>query len=246
MKKTFLYLSLASLIGSVSAPTALSANDFVTNWMDSLYVSTFVGGHFLPDIETDVTYTYPVDPTIFDDDTYNQETGFAARLALGGHVNRFVRSELELGFSRSNQGSIVYGLIGGGPRTLDVGHGEIDFISLMANAWIDLPLLDTSWGLTPYVGGGIGAALVSPNLVYTNTPAYGPQESSVELAAQLGAGVNWAFNDRFSAGVGYRFMVINGPEISQLTDANAGEITTYRFDDLLSHSVGITLTMNLN
>lgn len=246
MKKTFFYLSLASLIGSVSAPTALSANDFVTNWVDSLYVSTFVGGHFLPDIETDVTYTYPAAATIFDDDTYNQETGFAARLALGGHVNRFVRSELELGFSRSNQGSIVYGLIGGGPRTPDVGHGEIDFITLMANAWIDLPLLDTSWGLTPYIGGGIGAALVSPNLVYTNTPAYGPQDSSVELAAQLGAGINWAFNDRFSAGVGYRFMVINGPEISQLTNANDSEITTYRFDDLLSHSVGIALTMNLN
>lgn len=246
MKKTFLYLSLTAIIGSVAVPTAVSANDFVNNWMNTLYVSTFVGGHFLPDIETDVTYTYPATATTFDDDTYNQDTSFAARLALGGHVNSFVRSELELGFSRSNQGSIVYGLIGGGPRTPDIGEGEIDFITLMTNAWIDLPLLDTSWGLTPYVGGGIGAALVSPNLVYTNSPAYGPQESSVELAAQLGAGINWAFNDRFSAGIGYRFMFINGPEISQLTDAPSGEVTTYRFDDLLSHSVGVTLTMNLN
>lgn len=239
MKKTFLYLSLTAIIGSVAVPTAASANDFVTNWMDSLYVSTFVGGHFLPDIETNTLDA----GTLYSEETYEQETGFAARFAIGGRINRHFRAEVELGFNRTNQGSIEETLVGATATSTYDGKGHFDTYTLMTNVWADLPVLDNSWGLTPYIGGGIGAALVNPQLVYTNFSTFGPQDSSVEFAAQLGAGVNWAINDRFSAGLGYRFMAITGPETSQPTTA---QIATYRFDDLLSHSVGITLTMNLN
>lgn len=242
MKKTCLPLALSALIGSLAIPTAASANDMVDNWLNSLYVSTFLGGHFLPDIVTDTSYT--TDARSFEE-TYEQEAGFAVRFAVGGHVSSYLRTEFELGFSRSNQGSILEVINGALPGTIHPGHGQIDAISLMGNVWTDLPVFDNAWGLTPYVGGGIGAALVQSNMVYTASPAYGPQDSSVQFAAQLGAGINWAFSDRFAAGLGYRLMFINGPETSQTTTP-AGEITTYRFDDLLSQSVGITLTMNLN
>lgn len=243
MKKKFLSLSLSALAGSLAVPTAVSANDFVSNWMDTLYVSTFVGGHFLPDVVTDTSYT--TDARTFEE-TYEQETGFAARFAIGGHVNSYLRTELELGFSRNNQGSILEVINGVLPGNINPGRGQIDAYTLMGNVWVDLPVFNNSWGLTPYIGGGIGGALVDSQLTYTGAnSAYGPQDSSVEFAAQLGAGINWAFSDRFSAGLGYRFMFITGPEISQTT-TNAGEISTYRFDDLVSQSVGITLTMNLN
>lgn len=242
MKKTCLPLALFALIGSVAVPTAVSANDFVNNWLNSLYVSTFLGGHFLPDVVTGTSYTSTTDLSV---ETYEQEIGFAARFAVGGRMNNYLRTELELGFSRSNQGSINDVINGALPGTTYAGHGQIDAITLMGNVWADLPIFDNHWGLTPYIGGGIGAALVDPQLIYTATPTYGPQESSVEFAAQLGTGINWAFNNRFSAGLGYRLMFINGPEISQTT-TGAGEITTYRFDDMLSQSVGITLTMNIN
>lgn len=243
MKKTFLPLAVCALIGCVAAPTAASANEMVDSWLNSLYVSTFVGGHFLPDVVTDTSYT--TDARTFEE-TYEQETGFAARFAIGGHVNSYLRTELELGFSRNNQGSILEVINGALPGTVNPGQGQIDAITLMGNVWADLPVFDNTWGLTPYIGGGIGGALIDSQMAYTGiNSAYGPQESSVEFAAQLGAGFNWAFNNRFSAGLGYRLMFINGPEISQTT-TGAGEITTYRFDDLLSQSVGVTLTMNLN
>lgn len=239
MKTTCLSLSLTALIGSTAMPTAVSANDMVSNWMDSMYVSTFLGGHFLPDIVTDTLDA----GAPFSEETYEQEAGFAARFAVGGYVNSHFRTEVELGFSRSNQSSIGEILVGAATTTIYDGDGEIDTYTLMGNVWGDLPVFDGAWGLTPYVGGGIGVALVRPNMVYTAFPTFGPQESSVEFAAQLGTGINWAINERFSAGLGYRLMFINGPEVSQPT---TGNIATYRFDDLFSHSVGITLTVNLN
>jgi len=65
----------------------------------------------------------------------------------------------------------------------------------------------------------------------------------VEFAGQLAAGVNWALTD--TVGVGYRFNFINGPKISQTTTP-AGSVTTYDFDNLLAHSVGVTLKIELN
>lgn len=238
MKNTFLSLSLSALIGTVAVPTAASANDFVNNWMNTLYVSTFVGGHFLPDIETDTLDA----GNPYSEEIYEQDTGFAARFAIGGRVNEHFRAEVELGFSRSNQGDIFEEVLAGGSSDYE-GHGEIDAYTLMGNIWADLPVFGSAWGLTPYVGGGIGVALVDTNMIYTDFPSFGPQDSSVEFAAQLGAGVNWAINDKFSAGLGYRLMYITGPETSQSTSS---DIATYEFNDLLSQSVGVTLTMNLN
>ncbi|CAN0585017.1 unnamed protein product, partial [Ectocarpus sp. 12 AP-2014] len=202
------------------------------------YVSTFVGGHFLPDIVSNTLN----DGAPYSEEIYQQDMGFAARFAIGGRINERFRAEVELGFSRSNQGTIIDDPINDA-RTPYKGHGEIDTYTLMGNVWADLPVFENTWGLTPYVGGGIGVALVNTNMIYTDHPTYGPQDSSVELAAQLGAGVNWAINERFSAGLGYRFMFITGPDISQQA---ARSVPTYRFDDLLSHTVGVTLTMNLN
>lgn len=240
MKKTCLPIALSILIGTVAAPTAVAANDFVGNWMDSLYVSTFLAGHFLPDVVTD-TLTNDV---AYSNETYRQETGFAARFAAGGRINGHLRAEVEFGFNRSSQGSIDEILVGATTTTTYAGHGDIDTYTLMGNLWVDIPLFGGSWALTPYVGGGVGAALVQSDLIYTSFPGYGPQDSSVELAAQLGAGLNWAISDRFSAGFGYRLLFVNGPDISQTTGVN--EVTTYRFDDMLSHSVGVTLTAHLN
>lgn len=234
---TCLRFAVCALIGSTSLPATAMANGMVDSWLSSLYVSTFVGGHFLPDIETETL----ADGAPYSDEIYEQDTGFAARFAVGGRVNEHIRAELELGFNRTGQGAIIE--VRNGTRSPNTGHGEFDTVTLFTNIWADLPVFGASWGLTPYVGGGFGAALVDPNLVYTAFPTYGPQESSVELAAQLGAGVNWAFNERFALGLGYRVMVINGPDISQPT---ATEISTYRFDPVISQSVGITLTMNLN
>lgn len=241
MNKTRLYLSLTALVASTLVPSAALANDAFENWLDTLYVSTFFGGHFLPDIVSNTSYTST--PNL-SKETYEQGMGFTARVAVGGHVNSNLRTELELGLSRSNQKSIRDVINGALPGTVYNGHGQIDAITLMGNVWVDIPMFDSMWGLTPYVGGGLGAALVQSNLIYTAFPNYGPQASSLEFAGQLGAGVNWAINETISAGLGYRALFINGPEISQKTGAT--EITTYRLDNLLSHSVGVTLTVNLN
>ena len=244
MKKTYAGLALSAFIGMAILPTAVMAddmsNDWGASWLNGMYVSTSLGGHFLDDIGTDTSYTTV---TSSYEETYRQDRGLAARLAIGGNVTDTLRAELELGFNRSNQGSIQEVIDGATPGTRYKGRGNIETYTLMGNVWADFPLFGGASGLTPYLGGGVGAALVDSNLQYTEFPAYGPQGSSVELAAQLGAGINWAINETVSLGLGYRLTYISGPEISQKTDTN--ETSTYKFDDLLSQAVLVTLTVKL-
>lgn len=241
MQNTLLKLPLAAFIAFTFVPQAALAEETLENWLDSFYVSGFLGGSFLHEVVTGTSYTGDANSYV---ETYEQGMGGTARLALGSQVNKYLRTELELGFSRSNQGSIREVINGALPANMYQGHGHLDTITLMGNVWADIPILDDKWGITPYLGGGLGAALVKSNLVYTNFPAYAPQGSSLQFAAQLGAGVNWAINDTLSAGLGYRATFITGPEISQATGAN--QTTTYRFDNLISHSVGVTLMVSMN
>jgi len=232
---------LVAIAAACFTTTGVQADELYQRLADSAYVSVFAGGNFLKDIQTDTVYT----TTAFTyAETYRQKNGFTVRAALGGNLSEILRGELEIGVSRSNQGTINE-VVNGTIVTDYPGNGEITSYSALANIWADIDLSDTMPGITPYVGGGIGLAVVDSNLIYTNTPTYGPQDRSVEFAGQLGAGVNWALTETVDLGIGYRFNFINGPETSQVTTP-AGEVTTYSFDDLLSHSVGISLKIKIN
>lgn len=95
MRKTSLKLTATMFVAFTVVPNCAQANETVDNWLDSLYVSAFLGAHFLPDIVKDTSYTTVSNSHV---ETYEQETGFSARFAVGGYVNSYLRTELELGF----------------------------------------------------------------------------------------------------------------------------------------------------
>ena len=239
MGKKILALAAVASVGITS--TSVQANELSQRLAESAYVSVFAGASFLNDIKTDTDYSTTAATYA---ETYRQKTGFSVRAALGGNLAEMIRGEVEIGVGRSNQGSINE-VVNGTMVTNYTGNGEITAYSALANIWADIDMADTMSGITPYVGGGIGLAVVDTNLIYTATPAYGPQDRSVEFAGQLGAGVNWSLTDTVDLGVGYRFSFISGPKTSQVTTA-AGEVTTYDFDNLLSHNVGIALKIKIN
>ena len=202
------------------------------------YISVFLGGNLPSDIKTDTLYNST--PGTYRE-TYTLDQGVALRAAIGRQLNDRIRGEIEFGFTNGQQGKIreVFNNL----TTIYPGKGDIRTYTAMANIWLDLLSPDSMSSIVPYIGGGIGAAVVDTNLTYANFPTYGPQNTSFEFAGQLGGGINWKLNDRFDLGIGYRLNFINGPKSSQRT--SAGEITTYKLDNLISHLIGVTLTMKI-
>lgn len=121
---------------------------------------------------------------------------------------------------------------------------------LMANAYVDL---GTWSGITPYVGGGLGA---SRNTISSfrdiNTPnggvAYAEQNSEWHMAWALHAGLAFEITDRLTLDLGYSYL--------NLGDASSGDITTFTgvnavnnpmiFNDITSHDVTFGLRYALN
>ncbi|MCT8971747.1 outer membrane protein [Microbaculum marinisediminis] len=112
---------------------------------------------------------------------------------------------------------------------------------LMANAYVDL---GTWWGITPYVGGGIGASRNTiSNFQDINTPnggvAYAPSASKWNFAWALHAGAGWEVTQNVTVDLGYRYV--------DLGDGETGDIVGYNglntvnnpmiFDSLTSHDV---------
>lgn len=89
-----------------------------------------------------------------------------------------------------------------GPYTIS---GAFDNWTLLANAYFDLG----TWnGITPYVGGGIGAASIAPKGV--NDGFVKPEfEAQWSFAWALAAGISVDFAPNWSLDLGYRYLAIN-------------------------------------
>lgn len=121
---------------------------------------------------------------------------------------------------------------------------------LMANAYIDL---GTYAGITPYIGGGIGAA---QNSVYSfrdvnvqnGGTAYAEPHTQWNMAWALHAGMAMDINERLTMDLGYSYL--------HLGDAQSGDISTFDgtnnvnnpmiFNDLVSHDLKFGLRYKLH
>jgi opacity protein-like surface antigen len=93
--------------------------------------------------------------------------------------------------------------------------GSLTTSYLLANIWWDY---DLGGGITPYVGGGVGAALVNPNIVLYDDTDYAWNAPSLAPAAQLGAGVLIDVADNMKVDVGYRAKAVLGATFADSTD----------------------------
>jgi opacity protein-like surface antigen len=87
---------------------------------------------------------------------------------------------------------------------------------LLANGYYDI---DTATGITPYIGGGIGVALVSSELQLGSACSScvvgnGFDDSALVPAAQLGGGVRFALADPVTLDIGYRYKVAASSELA--------------------------------
>jgi opacity protein-like surface antigen len=108
-------------------------------------------------------------------------------------------------------------------------NGKLETYSVMLNAYADL---GTWWGITPYVGGGVGKARISTYDYQTAPaqPALVPPAHSWNNAWAVMAGFSYGLTDHLAVDVGYRHIdmgkVLGGlnPNQTFMNDLTGDEI----------------------
>jgi opacity protein-like surface antigen len=126
---------------------------------------------------------------------FKMKDGFTIGAAVGSYVADGVRLERELSYSRNNNKSAR--LDGG-----DFGaqSGKMSGLFMMTNMWKDFRMSER---FQPYVGGGLGVALLSgEGSEFTSAYDF---SGELAFAVQAGAGVRYGISDKLALDVGYRY-----------------------------------------
>jgi len=168
------------------------------------YLSIFTGAVFPTD---DVEYTNGI--TVVDTDL---ETGYTIGAAFGKrffeHSQNGFTPRLELAFRYADTDVDELNFSGNGPGAeVVIGDSDITYTTFTANAYIDA---DDAWGagITPYIGGGLGVALVNQDIVY-NAAGLNLNDDDTVFTWNVTAGVNFEINDQLSwfTDIGYHQLV---------------------------------------
>ena len=164
------------------------------------YVSGFVGVSVPGD--SDVTNDYAGNPPTSDQDQIEFDPGIYIG-GTGGYDFGYLRLEGEISYRNSEIDSIT--------NSIDGRYGNLDgnlgVSAFMANAFFDL---HNDSRVTPYLGGGIGFAVLNlsdasgTDRNYNYWDLYNEDDDTV-FAYQVGAGIEIALNPRYSLDLGYRY-----------------------------------------
>jgi opacity protein-like surface antigen len=173
----------------------------------SWYVSVFGGWSMADELDGEIEYSgYDYD---FEADLDN---GFTAGVAVGAHINEWLRGEIELSGNWHDAGGeldFTYYQ----PYGYDV-DGDVDALFVLANLWFEIPI-DTFF--RPYVGGGIGFGRLSIDVEadYAGYEYDLFDDDDWGFAYQLGAGVAFGMAENIAFDVGYRYKAINNAEFGE-------------------------------
>jgi outer membrane protein OmpA-like peptidoglycan-associated protein len=157
---------------------------------------------------------------------------------LGGAVGMgfgMWRAEINLDWRDNSFGAVHVGFPGTIPKLVSgSGGGDIQATTDMINGYINLPY---NWnGLKPYVGAGMGAAILKFNGFSSGgIPISG--DASAILAMQAMAGVSYDLTPNWSLGFEYRFL--NGFHPGPFRDKSGN---TFNTNDYRNHSLLLSVT----
>jgi opacity protein-like surface antigen len=177
----------------------------------NFYASVFGGAAMIDE--------FAFDSTMGGSGSVTFDPGFGLDAALGYDFGNGLSLEGQIGFVSA---ALADGSYDGNPL---LAEGTAGITYGMINAWYGVDL----GGVTPFIGAGVGAALVSLDSIFTGFPDSAIEDSEPTWAVQVGAGVAIALTDDISLTARYRHLQTG--EVS-LTDA-AGD------DNTGSASVGI-------
>ena len=156
------------------------------------YVSGFAG----ISIPSDSDVTTSIFPETFNE-RIEFDTGVYAG-GTGGFDFGFFRLEGELSYRYSEINAITAQSGAPFPNV----DGNLGVFAMMANAYIDL---HNASPITPYVGGGIGFAVLNLSDTFVAGELLYAENDDTVFAYQVGAGLEIALNPMISLDVGYRY-----------------------------------------
>ena len=241
------------LTGAAAASLAVVTSSSAANAAEA-YASIFGGVNFLQNPGMSGTSHTSYYSYLTFVSSQSVDTSFKTGYVVGGNFgvdwqNGF-RTELELALrgnssKKSATLNTFYGYLyyGSGPYTLAsttnaVVPASIDLraYSLMANAWYDF---DTGTDFTPYVGGGVGMALVQISGGLNGFHLI--EKNDTVFAWQVGAGVSMPINDTMKVFLDYRYFAADGAKLKIEPGFNGGDINA----DFDSSSVMVGLRFSL-
>ena len=122
-------------------------------------------------------------------------TGYTIGAAVGTSLTERLRGEVELSYTASDVETVT-----DSDSPADDRGNDVAGTYLMANLWHDMSLL----GLTPYIGGGVGVALMDVDVILDKAGDR-IDSRSLALALQVGGGIRFDLTERLTLDAGYRF-----------------------------------------
>ena len=190
-----------------------------------------------PEVVYDAFATTSINPDVYFENEHLDDF-FMVGAGAGFKFNDYFRVDGTIDYKflsefKGNTGASGCGHHGVGCTSTE--QADVSILTFMANAYIDL---GNYYGFTPYVGGGVGGALVQWQN-YTSTPAvaveYSGQTDFVFTAAAMG-GVSYDVTNNLAVDLGYRYQYIDGGDV--VTDGGFGKAT---YDNLNLHEVRVGL-----
>ncbi len=201
------------------------------------YASIFGGASILSDNSMEgKSFTFTSGTTIFNS-TQSVDTSYKTGFVVGGNFGidwkNGLRTELEAAYRnnsskdkahlKTSYGYSYYGY----NYTITSSDSEVPAslhlhaYSLMANAWYDLPLGNLP--ITPYVGGGVGMALVQLGGSLNSINLH--EKNDTVFAWQLGAGVSYALNEKTKLFADYRYFAADGANLKLEPGFHGGDVS---------------------
>ncbi len=194
------------------------------------------------------------DPAIVDFGWYDRG-GFGSAPIFGAGAgykfNDYLRGDLTVEYrGKSDFEALDYVVDGAGLETNDYRAKKSEWLFL-ANAYADV---GTFYGITPYVGAGIGASRNTISNfrdinVIRNAGGYADDESQWNFAWALHTGVGIQATERMTIDLGYSFVSLGDAKTGSLqnddpdfTLPNDG----FKFNDLYSHDLKLGVRYSLN
>lgn len=208
--------TLVGAIALLSATSAVQAEQAADFWPEGTYFEIRAGANFLNDADNSSGGSGSfLGETGFD-------TGFTTSVAFGyelANKNLFgsgfwndIRIEVEIGYAESDIEN-------------SASNADISTNNYMLNAYYDF---DTGTKWRPFIGAGIGAALIEVDGVSLR------DDEDTVLAYQARAGIAYQFTSSIIGTLGYRFLGTEDPELRSATGT--------RFEtEIQSHAVEVGL-----
>jgi opacity protein-like surface antigen len=188
------------------------------------YASIFVGPSFSSSLRNDWN------PSFYE--KFDLSTGWTLGIAAGMRVMPWLRAEVEISHQKFETERSYQVLDGSVLSSIPEDH-DMSATYLLGNVWADIR---TSYPITPYIGGGLGAAWLDLDGIWSTPGGATRVDGDVAFAWQLGGGVQYEFTESWALDVGYRYKRVESAHLAASPGGQDFEGT------LQSHTIQVGLT----